>query len=130
MEAPSAPVAFAVVAPAPASAWDYPGHRMVGAIADLVLDKHHPNTAKRVDGAVTLKDAGGTVVHKRGLREVAVFPDCAKTRRTYCGRAPSREEIEYARRNQNHRGFHSRQSPQLKAQPPDGVGASKTTSCT
>src|SRR6188474_737573 len=109
-------VAFVVIAPAPASAWDYPGHRMVGAIADLVLQQHYPNTAKRVSALLDLKDADGTVIHKRGLREVAVFPDCAKNEEEYCGRAPSREEIEYARRNENHRGFHFTNSPlQLKA---------------
>jgi len=119
--------ALAIVAPAPASAWDYPGHRMVGAIADLVLQQHHPNTAKRVGALLDLKDAGGAVVHKRSLREVAVFPDCAKNEEEYCGRTPSREEVEYARRNENHRGFHFTNSPlQLKAYRPDGVGASKT----
>ncbi len=32
----------AIAVPVPAAAWDYPGHRIVGAIADLVLQKHYP----------------------------------------------------------------------------------------
>jgi hypothetical protein len=31
----------------PAGAWDYPGHRIVGAVADLVLPQHHPVTQGR-----------------------------------------------------------------------------------
>ena len=33
-----------IVVPAPAGAWDYPGHRIVGAIADLVLQQHYKTT--------------------------------------------------------------------------------------
>ena len=120
-------LACAILAPAPAFAWDYPGHRMVGAIADLVLQQHHPNTAKRVSALLDVKDASGAVIHKRSLREVAVFPDCAKNEEEYCGRVPSPEEIGYARRNEGHRGFHFTNSPlQLKAYRPDGAGANKT----
>jgi hypothetical protein len=120
-------VAGAIAISAPAHAWDYPGHRMVGAIADLVLQQHYPNTRKRVSALLDVKDASGTVIHKRSLREVAVFPDCAKNEEEYCGRLPSQEEIDYASRNKDHRGFHFTNSPlQLKAYRPDGVGASKT----
>jgi hypothetical protein len=33
---------------APAGAWDFPGHRIVGAIADLVLLQHYPTAQQRV----------------------------------------------------------------------------------
>ena len=36
-------------------------------------------------------------VEKRTLREVAVFPDCAKDEPQYCGRRPSPEEIDVRR---------------------------------
>jgi hypothetical protein len=119
-------VAGVLAMPTSLSAWDYPGHRMVGAIADLVLQQHHPGTAKRVSALLDVKDASGAVIRKRSLREVAVFPDCAKNEEEYCGRPPSQEEIDYASRNKDHRGFHFTNSPlQLRAYRPDGVGASK-----
>src|SRR5215510_14843041 len=62
--------------PVPAAAWDFPGHRIVGAIADLVLQQHYPATQQRVSELLEKND-GGTVT-KRTLSEVAVFPDCAK----------------------------------------------------
>jgi|SRR5215470_1821386 len=96
----------AIVVPAPAIAWDYPGHRIVGGIADLVLQRHYPATQKRVSDLLDLQLAGG-VWQKRTLREVAVFPDCAKAdNELYCGRAPSEEEKAYAARNPHHGGFH------------------------
>src|SRR5436190_1898278 len=45
------------IAPAPAGAWDYPGHRIVGAIADLVLQQHHPATYQRVSELLELRPA-------------------------------------------------------------------------
>ena len=59
--------------PAPAAAWDFPGHRIVGAIADLVLQQHHPATQQRVSELLGKND-GGTV-QKRSLSAVAVFPE-------------------------------------------------------
>ena len=121
-------VAGLVAAGTPAAAWDYPGHRMVGATADRILQQHYPNTRKRVSALLDVKDAGGAVIHRRSLSEVAISPDCAKDEEEYCGRRPSKEEMDYASRNKDHhRGFHFTNSPlQLKAYRPDGVGASKT----
>src|SRR5262249_41711276 len=87
--------------PVPAAAWDFPGHRIVGAIADLVLQQHDPATQQRVSELLEKND-GGTV-EKRSLSEVAVFPDCAKRGNVpFCGRPPSEEEKAYAGRNPHH----------------------------
>jgi hypothetical protein len=98
-------VCAAAAVAAPAGAWDYPGHRIVGAIADLVLRQHYPDTSKRVSELLDKKDAGGNVVEKRSLSQVAVFPDCAKDD-GFCGRPPSPDEIDYAHRNRHHFSFH------------------------
>ena len=112
---------------APAAAWDYPGHRIVGAIADLVLQQHYPATRKRVSELLDKKDASGNVVDKRSLSEVAVFPDCAKDEEEYCRRRPSHEEIEYATRNKDHKSFHYTNGPlQLTKYLPGGAGTSDT----
>ena len=67
-----------VITTAPAPAWDYPGHRMVGAIADFVLSSRHPNQPHVRSGAIfATKDADGNKL-QRTLSQVAVFPDCAK----------------------------------------------------
>ena len=42
--------------PAPAAAWDFPGHRIVGAIADLVLQQYHPATQQRVSELLQKND--------------------------------------------------------------------------
>src|SRR5882724_3416177 len=90
----------------PANAWDYPGHRIVGAIADLVLQERYPEVYRQVQAKLAIKDAGGNEI-KRTLSEVAVFPDCAKPGdKEYCGRAPSEEEKQYAARNPQHFKFH------------------------
>ena len=49
--------------PAPAAAWDFPGHRIVGAIADLVLQQHQPATQQRVSELLEKSDGG--VVQKQ-----------------------------------------------------------------
>ena len=96
----------ALALPAPAAAWDFPGHRIVGAIADLVLQYHEPATWQRVSDLLEVKRPDGTV-QKRTLREVAVFPDCAKrNNERFCGRPPSDEEKAYAARNPNHPSYH------------------------
>ena len=117
----------AVTLTSPASAWDYPGHRVVGAIADIVLKQHYPTTYKRVSDLLEVKDATGKV-HKRTLSEVAVFPDCAKDEEEYCGRRPTQEELDYVARNKDqHQGFHYTNSPfQLSAYDPKGAGATPT----
>src|SRR5438876_4197620 len=93
------------IAPAPAAAWDFPGHRIVGAIADLVLQQYHPATQQRVSELLQKNDGGSA--QKRSLSEVAVFPDCAKKGNVpFCGRPPSDQEKAYAERNPHHDQFH------------------------
>jgi S1/P1 nuclease len=99
-------VACTAMAPLPAAAWDYPGHRIVGAIADLVLQHHEPATYKRVSELLEIQLPNG-LWQKRTLREVAVFPDCAKPNNVaFCGRPPSEEEKAYAERNKHHGSYH------------------------
>jgi len=88
----------------PAFAWAYPGHRIIGAIADLVLKAHHPEVYEKVRALLTIKGPDGKDV-KRTLSEVSVFPDCAKGD-GFCGRPPSDEEKGYVARNPNHGAFH------------------------
>lgn len=89
----------------PAAAWDYPGHRIVGAIADLVLLQHYPTTQQRVSELLEKRD--GSTIERRSLSQVAVFPDCAKKGNVpFCGRPPSDEEKAYADRNRHHDKFH------------------------
>lgn len=90
----------------PATAWEYPGHRVVGAIADFVLSSGHPKTYAKVKDLLATKDADGNKL-VRTLSQVAVFPDCAKTNNVpYCGRIPSDEEKAYASRNAKHGHYH------------------------
>ena len=101
-----AAVVAMMLLPASAQAWDYPGHRIVGAIADLVLQERYPEVYARVQAKLAIKDAGGNPI-TRTLSEVAVFPDCAKPgNREYCGRDPSEEEKQYAARNRQNARFH------------------------
>jgi hypothetical protein len=97
-----------VAVTSPAMAWDYPGHRIVGAIADSVLQQHYPKTHQRVSELLDKKDANGNVIH-RSLSEVAIFPDCAKDGNdspSFCNRPPSDEEKAYTGRNTQHKEFH------------------------
>jgi hypothetical protein len=116
-------VAGLLTVPLPAAAWDYPGHRIVGAIADLVLQQHFRDTHQRVRDLLARRNAAGEV-ENRSLSQVAVFPDCAKDEAQFCGRRPSTEEIDYVLRNLVHKSFHYTNSPfGQKAYRPDGVGA-------
>jgi S1/P1 Nuclease len=116
----------AIAMPAPATAWDYPGHRIVGAIADLVLQQHYPKTRRRVSALLDLKDGSGNV-ERRTLSEVAVFPDCAKDEEEYCRRKPSPEEINYVSRNPEHKSFHFTNGPlELTQYRRNGFGTSDT----
>ena len=95
-----------VITTAPAPAWDYPGHRMVGAIADFVLNSRHPKAYARVKALLATTDADGNKL-QRTLSQVAVFPDCAKkNNEPFCGRPSSDEENAYALRNPHHDKFH------------------------
>src|SRR3954453_5669418 len=91
----AAAVGIAIAAPRPALAWDYPGHRIVGAIADAVLAANFQFTRDKVADKLKSRDSDGNVL-QRSLREVAVFPDCAKSGNIpFCGRPPSKEEVAY-----------------------------------
>ena len=63
--------------------WGGDGHKIVGAIADALLQKH-PVTRDKVNQL-----SGG-----RSLSELAVFADCAKGFE-YCQRKPTAEERAY-----------------------------------
>jgi hypothetical protein len=95
-----------VAVTAPAAAWDYPGHRMVGAIADFVLSARHPKAYAKVKDLLATKDADGNRL-VRTLSQVAVFPDCAKPGNVpFCGRTPSDEEKAYAAHNKHNSDYH------------------------
>ena len=101
-----AAASITLAAPLPAVAWDYPGHRIVGAIADLVLQEHYSNTYKKVSEVLDRRDANGMIEH-RSLGQVAVFPDCAKSGNVpFCGRPPSEEEKAYTANNPHQDKFH------------------------
>jgi S1/P1 Nuclease len=74
--------------------WSGEGHRAVGAIADLILEKY-PKVRDRVSSIL-----GGN-----SLAEVSVWADCAKGFR-YCHRPPSDEERAFAAQNRAHHAFH------------------------
>ena len=101
----------AIATPAPAGAWDYAGHRIVGAIADMVLKQHHSKAYRQVNDLLDKKDADGVVIQDRRLSQVAVFPDCAKDEEEFCGRRPTAEEISYVLRNLGHKDYHFTNSP-------------------
>jgi hypothetical protein len=91
---------------APAPAWDYPGHRMVGAIADFVLSEHFKKTHDAVAKLLTTKDVNGNDL-KRTLSQAAVFPDCAKpNNEQFCLRRSTDEERAYVQRNPHHGNYH------------------------
>lgn len=89
----------------PAAAWDFPGHRIVGAIADLILLQHYPMAQQRVSELLEKRD--GSTIERRTLSQVSAFPDCAKRGNVpFCGRPPSDEEKAYADCNRHHDKFH------------------------
>src|SRR4051812_43531062 len=88
------------------SAWDYPGHRMVGAIADFVLSSRHPEAYKKIQDLIVGKDANGNKL-VRTISQVATSPDCAKANNVpYCGRTPSDEEKDYFANNKHNSDYH------------------------
>lgn len=100
-------VAGFVASLAPALAWDFPGHRIVGGIADMVLETHYPAAHARVLELLAIKDANGNVVEQRTLAQASAFPDCARPNNVvYCGRPPSAEEAAYAACNPQHAKYH------------------------
>jgi len=108
----------------PAQAWDYPGHRIVGAIADIVLQRDHPQIADKVKKLLELKTSTGA--EQRTLRDAAVFPDCAKNEPDFCKRDPTLEEMKYVLRNNVHKQFHYTNSPmQQKTYLPGGFGTAE-----
>ena len=87
-------VLFVAVSCSPALCWGGKGHRIVGAVADLVLEEH-PKTQAKVKEIL-----GGDT-----LATVSVWADCAKGFR-YCNSAPTPEEKTYANKNPHHHNFH------------------------
>ena len=104
-------VAASTTAPLPAAAWDYPGHRIVGMIADAVLRQHDEAVYRRVHDLLDRKGSDGFPIDERRLGQVAVFPDCAKDEEEFCGRKPTAEEIAYALRNLGHPSYHYTNTP-------------------
>jgi hypothetical protein len=105
----------AITLPAPAWAWDFPGHRIVGAVADRILAQQNSAVYSRVLDKLKITLPGGEV-EMRTLRDVAVFPDCAKkNNERFCGRPPSGEEQHYAQRNPHHGSFHFADVPLQQA---------------
>ena len=99
-------VAASTAAPVPALAWDYPGHRIVGAIADMVLSTNDPKLYKSIADRLNTRDTDGNVL-RRTLSQVAVYPDCAKSGNVpFCGRVPSKEEVAYVARNTHNGDYH------------------------
>jgi hypothetical protein len=105
-------LACAIALPAPALAWDYPGHRIVGAIADAVLSANEPEIYKKIVGTpfqagiLSGHDTDGNLL-QRSLRDVAVYPDCAKFGNVpWCGRTPTKEEVAYVARNPHNGSYH------------------------
>src|SRR4051794_39622179 len=90
----------------PTLAWDYPGHRIVGAIADIVMSAQYPKASDRVKELLATKDANGNPL-QRSLSQVAVFPDCAKPNsEQYCGRPATDEGKSYVWHNSHHFTYH------------------------
>ena len=119
---------IAIAVPPPALAWDYPGHRIVGAVADLILAQHYPAAQQRVSALLDKKDADGNVVEKRSLSQAAVFPDCAKRGNVpFCGRPPSDEEKAYVARNPHHDQFHFTDVPLQQAKYVAGSAGTEDT---
>jgi hypothetical protein len=88
-------VAFLVVIDSRiAWSWSGDGHRTVGAIADLILEKY-PKARERV----------AAILGGNSLAEVSVWADCAKGFR-YCHRPLSDEEKAFASHNRAHHAFH------------------------
>lgn len=122
-----------LTAPAPAFAWDYPGHRIVGAIADAVLSANEPDIYKKIvgrpasPGLLATRDDHNNVLI-RTLKDVAVYPDCAKPNNVpYCGRVPSKEEADYAGHNKDNDKYHYTDVPvQQPKYVPDSPGTEKT----
>ena len=90
-------LAGAMLAIMPSSAWSWggEGHRIVGKVADIILEKENSTTLKEVR----------KILKGRSLSEVAILADCAKGPK-YCGREPTAEEKAYTKRNKNNHGFH------------------------
>src|ERR1043166_2618649 len=111
----------------PGVAWDYPGHRMVGAIADFVMSARHPEAYKKVQHLLATRDADGNPL-ERTLSQVAVFPDCAKAFNVpFCGRTPSDEEKHYTANNKDNGSYHFTDVPvQQSKYVADKPGTEKT----
>ena len=87
---------FLILVSQPRSAWSWgsDGHRTVGMIADLILERQ-PATRDRVR----------QILGDNTLSDVSVWADCAKGFRA-CRRDPTWEEKAFANQNPRHHSFH------------------------
>src|SRR5262245_44961745 len=74
--------------------WSGRGHRTIGMVADLVLERY-PKVRERIVA----------VLDGNSLSEVSVWADCAKGYR-YCHRPLTDEEKVFASHNPAHHAFH------------------------
>jgi S1/P1 nuclease len=74
--------------------WSGNGHRTIGMIADLVLERY-PKVRERI----------AAILDSNSLSEVSVWADCAKGYR-YCHRPLTDEEKAFVKHNPAHHGFH------------------------
>jgi len=78
----------------PAWSWGNDGHRTVGMIADLILER-----------SPAIRDAVKNTLDNATLSDAAVFADCAKGRNV-CNRPLSPDERDFVANNPDHKEFH------------------------
>lgn len=98
--------------PGSARAWGHEGHRVVGAIADIVLEQH-PATKAKIEKLL------GT-----SLSEAATWADCAKGF-SYCKRPPSAREKAYTIKNQHNHNYHYTDIPEQEMRYKLGAAGTK-----
>lgn len=94
-------LAAALLAPSPALSWGKKGHRTVGAIADLILEKH-PSTRDRVRAILTTAIESEPGGERPTLHDAALWADCVKGA---CGPL-KRWMTEYKDANEIHDRYH------------------------
>jgi hypothetical protein len=98
--------------PRDAWAWGQDGHRVVGAIADILLEQHPATKAKirKLLGA--------------SLSEAATWADCAKGF-NYCHRSPSPREAAYTGNNPHNHNYHYTDIPEQQTRYKLGTAGTK-----
>jgi S1/P1 Nuclease len=87
-------VSSSTFATVPAWSWGNDGHRTVGMIADLILERSKP-----------IHDAVKSTLDNATLSDASVFADCAKGP-TVCNRPLSPDERDFVANNPGHKEFH------------------------